>query len=45
MPPSSPLLPSSQCAEGGTQDFIRVNMELHVSLLHVSTELSLFAAW
>lgn len=44
MPPSPPLLPSSQCAEGGTQDFMRVNMELHVSL-HVSTELSLFAAW
>lgn len=39
MPTPAPLLPSSQCAEGGTQDFLHVNTELHVSLLHVSTEL------
>lgn len=42
MPPSSPpLLPSFQCSEGGTQDFLHVNTELHVNLLHVITELSL----
>ena len=41
MPTPPPLLLSSQCAEGGTQDFLRVNTELHMSLLHISTELSL----